>query len=264
MAETLPDDLDLLVRRVIERAKIKAIRSQRRGVSAAAERLSSQGHLSGPMRQARISAAVDCIKEFGREAINGVVDLLRSTHSDDPETVERAHGIIKSSMDGLVKGLISEANDGGPRAEMWLRSSEEALKQAAWDSTLDLDVAFAPLRRGIVRREREGSSMDRDKTIIYNVTGPNARVNVGSTDASTNIVNTDARQLFAAMQETTRSHPDLPDNLREPIRGSIVEMEAAVGTPSLGQKYANFMQNAANHVAVFQPFLQGLAQLLSS
>ena len=55
---------------------------------------------------------------------------------------------------------------------------------------------------------------------------------------------------------------DDPD--RRELYERISDMEAATGTASFAKKYADFMQLAANHVAVFQPFFQGLAQLVGS
>lgn len=50
------------------------------------------------------------------------------------------------------------------------------------------------------------------------------------------------------------------------MRGQLIEridaMEADHGKPSFAQRYAAFMEVAANHVAVFQPFFPALAQLL--
>ena len=99
------------------------------------------------------------------------------------------------------------------------------------------------------------------QTVVYNVTGPNARVNVSSVDASTNVVNTDVQQLFAEMRKALNDSSIAVDE-KSVIATDIDQMEATNGKKSFTERYLNFMQHAANHVQVFQPFVTALAQIL--
>ena len=92
--------------------------------------------------------------------------------------------------------------------------------------------------------------------------GDNARLNVNSTDNSTNIASIANEQLFIRMQETARSISD--ETERTEIVARLHELEKARGSGGFLQAYQNFMASAANHMTVFAPFLPILAQMLSS
>ena len=92
---------------------------------------------------------------------------------------------------------------------------------------------------------------------VYNINGPGARVNIGSVDNSTNVVNLSPTELFSHIREA------LPDDAGESVRSRLNELEAARGTPSALGAYQEFMAAAANHMTVLGPFLPALAQLLS-
>lgn len=134
------------------------------------------------------------------------------------------------------------------------------LTGAASECIRDLKIRLAPIRL----RAAEGIAPEgtlNGATTVYNVTGPNSRVNISSVDASTNVVDVDARQLFAWMREVVAASA-IERTAREDLNRHIGEMEQSQGSPSFARKYADFMQVAANHMAVFQPFLSALTQLL--
>lgn len=96
---------------------------------------------------------------------------------------------------------------------------------------------------------------------IYNVSGPNSRVNVQSHDASVNVVNSNTPQLFADLKAAISQH--LKDiNLKNQLLVSVREMETTQGSSSFVEKYQNFMALAANCITIVTPFLPALAQLL--
>ena len=96
---------------------------------------------------------------------------------------------------------------------------------------------------------------------VYNVTGPNARINFHSRDSSTNIVNVESSTLFLKMREAVVSIEDAES--RERLIAAIGEMESSVGGPTFIERYKEFMGTAANHMTVFAPFFPALTQLLS-
>lgn len=97
--------------------------------------------------------------------------------------------------------------------------------------------------------------------IVYNLTGPNARVNIQSTDASTNVVNVETSALFIALRKTISESIDDP-NVSQTISRAVDGMEATVGTRSFSDRYKEFIGIAADHMSVFAPFLPALSQLL--
>lgn len=91
--------------------------------------------------------------------------------------------------------------------------------------------------------------------------GANSRVNIGSTDNSTNINNTHKDNVFeelrVAIMENFSSEHD------STILMELVDsLEETSGTPSYKEKYKNFMESIATHLTVFSPFLPALTQLL--
>lgn len=97
--------------------------------------------------------------------------------------------------------------------------------------------------------------------IVYNLIGSNARVNINSSDSSTNVVNVESHQLFDNLQQTV-GHAVQNDDLRRELLKCIDEMRASAGTPSFGTRYKDFISLAADHLSLVAPFLPALTQLL--
>lgn len=112
-----------------------------------------------------------------------------------------------------------------------------------------------------VRKETRPQT-ESGKTTIYNLHGANSRVNIGSHDASTNIVNVTEQTLFAEMQRVAAEIAD-PDQ-RNVITEAVKELEAARGTPQFVARYQSFIAAAANHMTLFTPFLPALTNLLTT
>jgi len=91
--------------------------------------------------------------------------------------------------------------------------------------------------------------------------GDNPRINVNSTDNSTNIVSTSSDLLFVQMKEKANTIADEAE--RKDIISRLDKLEKARGSAGFLPAYQNFMACAANHVTVFGPFLPALAQMLS-
>jgi hypothetical protein len=100
------------------------------------------------------------------------------------------------------------------------------------------------------------------QTVIYNLHGANARVNIHSTDSSMNVVSVSADALFSELRKALeRSVAD--ETERRMLIKTIAELEAAEGTDGFIAKYAEFMSLAANHITVLAPFVPALSQLLT-
>lgn len=100
------------------------------------------------------------------------------------------------------------------------------------------------------------------QSISVNMTGnvTNSRINVASTDNSTNIT-VKARDVFMSMRETME-RAELPAADKGRLAECIDSMEAETGKPGFLQRYLDFMTAAANHMTVFEPYLAPLAELL--
>jgi len=112
-----------------------------------------------------------------------------------------------------------------------------------------------------VRKETAVERTQSPSHIVYNLIGPNSRVNIQSSDSSTNIVNVETSALFEALRKTLDG--SIADQaLQHRLRETINAMQASAGTRSFSERYKDFIALAADHVTVFAPFLPALTQLL--
>jgi hypothetical protein len=96
----------------------------------------------------------------------------------------------------------------------------------------------------------------------FHLHGDNTRINLNSTDNSTNIVSVSNEQLFAALHEKASSIED--ETVREDLRARIGELEEARRSGGFLQAYQSFITSAANHMTLFAPLLPLLTQMLST
>jgi hypothetical protein len=90
--------------------------------------------------------------------------------------------------------------------------------------------------------------------------GDHSRVNVNSTDNSTNVISESNTVLFARMREQATAIDNTVE--REAIVGRVVALEKAQGSSGFFQAYQDFIESAANHMTLFAPFLPALAHML--
>jgi hypothetical protein len=93
----------------------------------------------------------------------------------------------------------------------------------------------------------------------FHVTGPNARVNIGSTDGSQNVVGDHA--VFRDLQHAVRAAA-LPEGDRASLEEAIRSMRASAGTDEFKSAYQRFVEVAAAHITIVAPFLPALTHLL--
>lgn len=110
---------------------------------------------------------------------------------------------------------------------------------------------------------RADAASRRTGPVIYNVNGANARFNVNSIDASTNIVNQSSDQLFESLKLLVQSKISIKEDQKSLLE-KVDELKDSVGKPTFAKRYAEFMAVAADHVQVLSPFLPALIQLLTS
>ncbi len=91
-----------------------------------------------------------------------------------------------------------------------------------------------------------------------NVTGPNARVNIGSHDQSTNINAGDVFGDIAAALESGVQDQQKRDTLIE----AVEEMKRQQGKTGFIHAYQKFVGLAADHIGLISPFLPALTNLI--
>jgi hypothetical protein len=112
-----------------------------------------------------------------------------------------------------------------------------------------------------VRKITASTTRTNVTTVIYNISGSNTRLNINSTDTSTNVVNVGTDQLFDRLRdEIIRQVAN--DDARDALLERVRELNEAVGTQTFAQKYQQLLSIAADHMTVLLPFLPALTQLL--
>lgn len=96
---------------------------------------------------------------------------------------------------------------------------------------------------------------------IYNLIGPNSRVNVSSTDASANVVNVNSAELFEGIRSAIQK--EVTDPIRQDLLAAVEALAHAKPGSSFAKRYAEFIQLAANHIALIGPWLPALGQKLT-
>jgi hypothetical protein len=112
-----------------------------------------------------------------------------------------------------------------------------------------------------VRRADAPRSEAGGATVIYNLTGPNARFNINSVDSSTNVVSQAPPEFFEALRLAIQSR--IPGGQEQKdLLATTADLEQESGKPGFAQRYARFMALAANHMDVLAPFIPALSQML--
>ena len=129
------------------------------------------------------------------------------------------------------------------------------------------DVQFFPEDPGstpdfyelTVKQAQRAAPAPHAGSVVYNVSGPNARINVSSTDSSINVAQVNSADLFGKLLETAQQ---LTVPVRDDVIGSIEAMQSAADGKSFMGGYTRFISLISDHLTVFGPFIPALAQLI--
>jgi hypothetical protein len=99
------------------------------------------------------------------------------------------------------------------------------------------------------------------QTIVNNISGRNARVNIHSTDNSNNQVVENSEKVFSELAEALRQNVD-PNDARDKLITLVEEMRRGTRVGTFREKYREFIAAAADHITIVAPFLPALSQLL--
>ena len=97
--------------------------------------------------------------------------------------------------------------------------------------------------------------------VVNNLIGPNTRVNIQSSDSSTNVVSVESAVLFDNLREAIQKS-SLDSTVARQLIQNVNAMQPAVGTKTFGERYKEFIAVAADHMTLVAPFLPALRQLL--
>lgn len=100
------------------------------------------------------------------------------------------------------------------------------------------------------------------QTIVNNVQGENARININSVDNSQNLSVSQEETLVFQQLKDQLIEADFEESESKRLLEAIIGMERTNGTPAFKEKYQEFMAVAANHASVFGTFMGALALLL--
>lgn len=163
---------------------------------------------------------------------------------------------------GEDAAIIIPVHDSGKNSaaqDYELFSSEE---KAIWDFQLRLTVA----RQKTMIQPAPSSSPEAPVHITYNVSGTNARVNIGSTDSSVNVAQETSPQVFEELLSAVRA-ANIDAERIHLLENAILEMQQAYGESTFLPKYRAFMAVLADHIQVFgpivAPYLPTLAALIT-
>jgi hypothetical protein len=95
--------------------------------------------------------------------------------------------------------------------------------------------------------------------VTINVSGINARVNLASTDNSTNTYASTTSTVFQDLRTTVLEQ--VPAEAQQELLARIQKMEESVGSRTFTSRYNDFIQQAANHITILAPFLPALSAL---
>ncbi len=181
------------------------------------------------------------LKEDGtgqKDGIKGLVTEGKVITFDTSLPIQPKDRFLRARPSGLVEEYIVE--DPGYQA--------------------GIDGAIKPHFQASVRRS--DSAPAPASTIINNIQGENARVNINSTDNSQNLaISTPDNAIFEQLREKLIG-ARLGEDVQAKIMAAIKEMEAAKDSPTFKEKYQGFMAAAANHAGVFGLLLSTLALML--
>ena len=206
----------------------------------------------------------------GLGAYSNLVSCLESISNDKSFINKEKQAIPKNSMD-LLRQLLGEDNpveymrylfkESDNKSDSRLRAMMRDLKEkgyiiTSWADNVPYYIEFN--ERAYTVNEENRGEMQNGTYIINNITNGNANIN--STDNSvrnTNISYNDAK-LFEKMLEVASN---ITEENKNDIIIAIEDMKNNYNRPSLKEKYYKFIEVAANHMALFAPFIPALTEM---
>jgi hypothetical protein len=112
-----------------------------------------------------------------------------------------------------------------------------------------------------IKYRRSNAPLAPTQTIINNISGHNARVNISSTDNSVNQTVENSEKVFSELAEALRRNI-AQDDARDRLLTLVEDMRSGASKGTFKEKYQKFITAAADHMVIVAPFLPALTQLL--
>ena len=165
-----------------------------------------------------------------------------------PDSIED-NSVVQLAMiselykDGCLRGMDGSSKDGQRYRDLRITGAGRAY-----------------LKRLKQEQQGEGNKLAGD--VVYNLIGPNARVNIQSFDGSSNIAHGEPTELFDKLRQF------IPQSIADPsvafeLAKKVDELQQTKGTSQFVATYQDFIALAANHVTILAPFLPALSQMLT-
>ena len=208
----------------------------------------------------------------GLGAYSNLVSCLESISNDKSFINKKKQAIPKNSID-LLRRLLEEDNpveymrslfkESDNKSDGRLRAMMRDLKEkgyiiTSWADNVPYYIEFN--ERAYTVNEENRGEMQNGTYIINNITNGNANIN--STDNSvrnTNIKNNEM-EVFEKMSKVASN---ITEEDKKDIILAIEDMKNNYTQPSLKEKYYKFIEVAANHMALFVPFIPALTEMLT-
>ena len=114
----------------------------------------------------------------------------------------------------------------------------------------------------VLRTIQETKRTTEPNQVVYNVHGNNARINLYSTDNSSNVVNMTSENLFAELKKVIQGNVN-DEIQRTEIIDAVDNLEQTQNTPRFIDSYQRFIGLAVNHMELITPFIPALTNMLS-
>ena len=115
--------------------------------------------------------------------------------------------------------------------------------------------------QSVVRKQTKIDLSTQPSPFVYNLTGPNVRMNIQSIDSSTNLVEVEPTELFGRIRAAIDQSVQDGELLKK-LQEKVTELEKTQGTPGFVARYKELMALAANHMTLLAPFIPALLQMM--
>lgn len=237
--------------RAIYNEKLRAIRQDAaiRNVLRSGHQELTEWHLSqdhvGEMARGYLSAAIETCTLYAIRLDERLCQCIKTS--------------IKDFLIAQRKNALHNAAAGVPGAPKIPLSVRQ---QLSGDHNLPrLSEILIDLERARVSSANTPIQKESPMNQTFHVTGTNARVNIQSTDNSTNIVHegTDFAEIRQVIEQ------GIADGIeRTTLLANLKELEAATDRDSGSTKYQAFIASAANHMTLLGPYLPALGHWVHS
>lgn len=116
-------------------------------------------------------------------------------------------------------------------------------------------VGGFPAHYQVKVEKQTGIKKQESNAIVFNASGPNARINYVSTDNSTNVVaeTITENNVFEKLRETIEQQ--VTGEEKDAILSSVDQLEQTKGTSKYNSAYKTFMQTAKDWTQILTPYL---------